>query len=76
MHPQDDILTLVAHAEIDGCPLDERELDNTFAIIVVAGNETTRQAMALGMLALMRVPRPARSCCARTTSTGRAPSTS
>jgi cytochrome P450 len=55
-HPQDDILTLVAEAKIDGCPLDERALDNTFAILVVAGNETTRQAMALGMLALMRFP--------------------
>ena len=24
VHPQDDILSLVAHAEIDGCPLNER----------------------------------------------------
>jgi cytochrome P450 len=55
-HPQDDILSLVAHAEIDGCPLDTRALDNTFALLVVAGNETTRQSMALGMLALMRFP--------------------
>ena len=55
-HPQDDILSLVAHAEIEGCPLNERQLDNTFAIMVVAGNETTRQAMALGMLGLMQFP--------------------
>jgi cytochrome P450 len=55
-HPKDDILTLVAQAEIAGCPLNDRELDNTFAIMVVAGNETTRQAMALGMLALMEFP--------------------
>jgi cytochrome P450 len=54
--PKDDILSLVAHAEINGCPLDARELDNTFAIMVVAGNETTRQAMALGMLALIEFP--------------------
>ena len=52
----EDILSLVAHAEIGGCPLDERALDNTFALMVVAGNETTRQAMALGMLALMQFP--------------------
>ena len=32
------------------------QLDNTFAIMVVAGNETTRQAMALGMLGLMQFP--------------------
>jgi cytochrome P450 len=55
-HPTDDILSVVAHAEIAGCPLDEHELDNTFALMVVAGNETTRQAMALGLLGLMRFP--------------------
>ena len=37
------------------------QLDNTFAIMVVAGNETTRQAMALGMLGADAVPRPARA---------------
>jgi cytochrome P450 len=55
-HPRDDILSVVAHAEIDGCPLDTSQLDNTFALMVVAGNETTRQAMALGMLALIEFP--------------------
>jgi cytochrome P450 len=54
--PQDDVLSLIANARIDGCPLDERQLDNTFAIMVVAGNETTRQAIALGTLALIEHP--------------------
>lgn len=54
--PRDDVLSLIANATIDGCPLSERDLDNTFAIFVVAGNETTRQGISLGMLALARDP--------------------
>ena len=54
--PRDDILTLIATAEIDGQPLSERDLDNIFALLIVAGNETTRQAIALGTLALGRHP--------------------
>ena len=34
--------------------LGDRDLDNNFALFVVAGNETTRQSMALGLLALLR----------------------
>lgn len=51
-NPRDDVLTRIAVAEIDGCPLSERDLDNTFALLIVAGNETTRQGIALGTLAL------------------------
>ena len=54
--PREDVLTRIAQAEIDGRPLSERELDNTFALLVVAGNETTRQAIALGTLALAQYP--------------------
>jgi cytochrome P450 len=54
--PRDDVLTLIANAEIDGEPLSPRDLDNTFALLVVAGNETTRQAIALGTLALAENP--------------------
>ncbi len=52
--PEDDVLSILANAEIHGCPISDRDLDNNFALFVVAGNETTRQSMALGMLALMR----------------------
>jgi cholest-4-en-3-one 26-monooxygenase len=41
------------HAEIDGEKLTKQEFDTMFLILVVAGNETTRQAIAHGMLALM-----------------------
>jgi len=54
--PRDDVLTRIAVAEIDGCPLSERDLDNMFALLIVAGNETTRQAIALGTLALAQHP--------------------
>jgi cytochrome P450 len=54
--PRDDVLTLIANAEIDGEPLSPRDLDNIFALLTVAGNETTRQAIALGTLALARHP--------------------
>ena len=54
--PRDDVLTLIANGEIDGQPLSEGDLDNMFALLVVAGNETTRQSIALGMLALARHP--------------------
>ncbi|MHB1836427.1 MAG: cytochrome P450 [Solirubrobacteraceae bacterium] len=54
--PREDVLTLIALAEIDGVQLSERDLDNVFALLIVAGNETTRQALALGTLALARNP--------------------
>lgn len=54
--PRDDVLTKIAVAEIDGQALSERDLDNMFALLIVAGNETTRQAISLGTLALARQP--------------------
>jgi cytochrome P450 len=54
--PRDDVLTRIAVAELDGCPLSERDLDNMFALLIVAGNETTRQGIALGTLALAQHP--------------------
>jgi cytochrome P450 len=54
--PREDVLTLLANAEIDGQPLSDRELDNMFALLIVAGNETTRQGLALGTLALANHP--------------------
>lgn len=55
-HPREDVLSLIANGAIDGCPLSERDLDNTFALLIVAGNETTRQAIALGALAFAEHP--------------------
>jgi cytochrome P450 len=54
--PQDDLISKLVHAEIEGERLTEREFDTMFLILVVAGNETTRQAIAHGMLALVEHP--------------------
>ena len=54
--PRGDVLSLIANGTVDGRPLGETELDNMFALMVVAGNETTRQAIALSTLALASRP--------------------
>lgn len=54
--PRDDVLTKIAVGEVDGRPLTPRELDNMFALLIVAGNETTRQAISLGTMALCEQP--------------------
>jgi cytochrome P450 len=51
--PADDLVSKLVRAEIDGERLTEHELDSMFLLLVVAGNETTRQAIAHGMLALL-----------------------
>ncbi len=51
--PTDDLVSTLVHTEIDGEQLTEREFDTMFLLLVVAGNETTRQAIAHGMLALV-----------------------
>jgi cytochrome P450 len=54
--PRGDVLSLIANGEIEGRPLSDQDLDNTFALLIVAGNETTRQAISLGTLALAEHP--------------------
>jgi len=54
--PGDDLLSRLLRAEVDGDRLSETDLDNFFSILVVAGNETTRIAIAQGVLAFCRHP--------------------
>jgi cytochrome P450 len=54
--PRGDLVSKLVHAEIDGERLTERAFDTMFLLLVVAGNETTRQAIAHGMLALLEQP--------------------
>jgi cytochrome P450 len=44
--PEDDLVSKLVHAEVDGESLTEREFSNFFALLVIAGNETTRQALS------------------------------
>ena len=55
-HPRDDLLTMLLSAEIGGERLTEVDLDNLFSIMVIAGNETTRIAIAQSILAFCEQP--------------------
>jgi cholest-4-en-3-one 26-monooxygenase len=54
--PRDDIVTKLINAEVDGEKLTELEFDMFILLLSVAGNETTRNATAWGMWALMQHP--------------------
>src|SRR5579859_776308 len=54
--PGDDLLSTVLRAEVDGERLSETDLDNFFSIMVIAGNETTRIAIAQAVLAFCEHP--------------------
>jgi cytochrome P450 len=54
--PTDDLTSSLVNAEIDGEGLTESELGSFFVLLVVAGNETTRNAISHGMKALCDFP--------------------
>jgi cholest-4-en-3-one 26-monooxygenase len=55
-NPDDDIISVLLQAEVDGDRLTELEFDLFFLLLTVAGNETTRNLIAHGQLALMEHP--------------------
>jgi len=54
--PRDDIVSVLTRAKIDGKPMPPLELLSYFFLLVVAGNETTRNAASGGLLALIENP--------------------
>jgi len=52
-NPADDIASALVHAEVDGKKLEPLEVLSYYFIIIIAGNETTRNATSGGMLALI-----------------------
>ncbi len=54
--PRDDLMTMVAHAEIDGKPLEEAAQTSFFSNMLAAGNETTRSSLAGSIWALSKHP--------------------
>lgn len=54
--PQDDITTVMMNAEVDGEQLTAQEFGSFFILLVVAGNETTRNSTTHGMKALTDHP--------------------
>ena len=55
-NPQDDIISILLNAEVDGEKLTELEFDTFFLLLTVAGNETTRNAISHGMHAFFQNP--------------------
>jgi cholest-4-en-3-one 26-monooxygenase len=53
---RDDIVSILVNAEVDGEKLTTMEFDFFFLLLTVAGNETTRNLISGGMLALMEHP--------------------
>lgn len=51
--PRDDLVSLFAHADVEGKPLSDREVLEWLYLMVAAGNETTRHAISGGMQALI-----------------------
>jgi cholest-4-en-3-one 26-monooxygenase len=51
--PGDDLVSLLARSTIDGAPIGEEELLAYYLILIVAGNETTRNAISGGVHALI-----------------------
>ncbi|MDP2289822.1 MAG: cytochrome P450 [Actinomycetota bacterium] len=54
--PSGDLLSVLSNALIDGEPLTEREQGTFFLLLLIAGNETTRHALAQGLLVLAEHP--------------------
>jgi len=54
--PRDDFITTLANAQVGGAPIPEWELLSYYVLLIVAGNETTRNATSGGLLALMENP--------------------
>jgi cholest-4-en-3-one 26-monooxygenase len=54
--PQEDIVSTLVHADVDGEKLGGLDFNMFFFLLVVAGNETTRNAISGGMEALCHFP--------------------
>lgn len=55
-NPTDDLTSLLTHAEIDGERLEDYEIASGFALLVAAGNDSTKATYSSGMLALLNNP--------------------
>jgi cytochrome P450 family 142 subfamily A polypeptide 1 len=54
--PQDDLMSIMVHAEVDGDTLDDDELVQESLLILVGGDETTRHVISGGMAQLLLHP--------------------
>ncbi len=56
LEPRDDLCSIVANATIEGAELAPGALDGFFLLLVIAGNETTRNTISGGLWELTRNP--------------------
>lgn len=54
--PENDLMTALVQAEVDGERLTDDEISSIFVLLIIAGNDTTRQSIAHGMKALTDFP--------------------
>ncbi len=54
--PGDDLISMLAHTQVDGAPMTPGKFLATFMLLVVAGNETTRNSITGGLMALAEFP--------------------
>jgi cytochrome P450 len=52
----DDLATILVHATVDGQPLTDQQLHGYLNLLIGAGNETTRNAITGGVMALLQHP--------------------
>jgi len=50
--PRTDVVSTLVGAEVEGCPLEQGELDSYYVLLTVAGNETTRNLLSGSVHAL------------------------
>jgi cholest-4-en-3-one 26-monooxygenase len=55
-HPKDDIISKLVAADMDGDRLSDMDFNRFFELLIMAGNETTRTALANGMKAFLDFP--------------------
>lgn len=55
-NPTDDLISALAHAEVDGEKLTDEEMVMTFGLLMAAGNDSTRAVYGSSMLALIENP--------------------
>jgi cytochrome P450 family 142 subfamily A polypeptide 1 len=56
VRPRDDLMSILAHAEVDGDRLGDEEILQESLLILIGGDETTRHVMTGGLLELLRRP--------------------
>jgi cholest-4-en-3-one 26-monooxygenase len=54
--PRDDLVSILAHADLDGDRLADEEILQESLLILIGGDETTRHVMTGGLLALIQNP--------------------